>query len=97
MSLLYANTVEKSSFGQLYTLDFNIAKEVRLSHYSNSNFLESILDTLSKVLDEHNLCAQFYKNMHQKIKEEKELALKENRKQVELEMRFYNEPSADPR
>ena len=97
ISPLYPDKLCQSSYGQLYILDFSEANEIRLEKAQNISFRTDILNILNQVLINCNLYVKCYKTMHQKIAEEHELALKENREAIKFVMRFYHEPQSDPR
>lgn len=97
ISPLYPEKSRQPSYGQLYILDFSEANEIRLEKDENCSIRTDILDTLNRVLTENNPYVKCYKTMHQKISEEHELALKQNRVPVNFVMRFYHEPQSDLR
>ena len=97
ISSLYPDDSRNISYGQLYILDFAKANDIRMSHDANLSLAKPTLTHLSDLLNEFNPYVRSYKTMHQKIEEEKILALKENRSPLNFVMRFYHEPSADQR
>jgi len=97
ISPLYSKDLQSASYGQLYILDFAKANEIRMSYDANRDLEGETLTKLSNLLDKCNPYVKSYKTMHQKIEEEKLLALKENRAALNFVMRFHHEPSADQR
>lgn len=97
ISPLYPDDPQSTSYGQLYILDFAKANEVRMSHDANKGLDKQTLTNLSDLLGKFNPYTRSYKTMHQKLEEEKALALKENRSPINFVMRFYHEPSTDQR
>lgn len=97
ISPLYPQNLNDISYGQLYILNFFEANQIRLKHPSNSKLREDILNLLNQVLEKCNPYIKSYKTMHEKLEEEKLLAIQQNRPEISLVMRFYHDPQSDPR
>lgn len=57
---------------------------------------EDVLNILNQELEKCNPYTRSYKTIHEKLAEEKQLATKQNRPEMNLVMRFYHDPQSDP-